>query len=62
MSTPDNRGKAVSSVVIEARRVHVKGVLQDGTPIDFNLSLAKGEGDPFVGRKVPLSNNNNNIS
>lgn len=52
MSAPDNRGKAVSEVIIEARRVFVKGILQDGTPIEYNLSLFKGEGDPFVGRKV----------
>lgn len=52
MSASDNRGKAVSDVVIEASKVTVKGTLQDGTPIKYTLSLVKGEGDPFVGRKV----------
>jgi hypothetical protein len=54
MTASDNRGKAVSEIVIAGRRVFVKGVLHDGQSIKYDLSLDRGEGDQYIGKQVPL--------
>jgi hypothetical protein len=53
MTATDNRGQAVSEVVIAGRKVYVKGVLQDGKPIAYQLSMDNDTaGDPYIGRRV----------
>jgi hypothetical protein len=57
MTAPDNRGKAVSEVVIAGKESFVKGELHDGTPIEYQLSMDGGDGDQYIGRKVIITIN-----
>ena len=65
MTAADNRGKAVSEVVLMGRKAFVKGALNDSSRIEYQLSMDRGEGDPYIGRKVCKINtkqNKDNIS
>jgi len=54
ITAKDNRGKAVSEVLIKGKDVFVEGVISSGASIKYQISLNEGQGDPFIGKRVPL--------
>lgn len=54
MKAKDNRGKAVSAVLINGKELHVRGILSSGAEIKYHTSLEAGKGDQYIGKRVKL--------
>jgi len=54
MKEKDNRGCAVSELLISGDKSYVHGITAEKAEIEFTLSLKENEEDPFVGRMVPF--------